>query len=767
MPVRNLDVYLRERKLVQTAPLSALAGTRLGIDVNYYVRTLLQDPDQREPLIASTGGLPLSLANRIESDLRQLDKAGIKPVFVFSGLPLASRPLPKGPNSQMERENHVKNEAWNYYEDGQVDRAVVALTQVRGGLWIDPNEVVRIFLRAFKHRFVEYVIAPYLASAQLAYLLRHPKGYIHAIWSDSETLLWSVDKVITSIEWSGNFTFLDKARVRQDLGMTPEQFLDVSLLAGCSLLRTFPPYADSFQIRAIIDIVRHLKTGIAACQQFRDSPQMKALGYTESFMRARLAVKFSLVLTTEGTCLPLPLVVPPQAAVVTATDVPSDLDEIFSPRLPDEVYYLLCRGMVSSSLVGYLTSGFIDERQPLADSPEYRRFIKDIITEGPTSPRCTTLALLTAGLHPQWAQKRVHAHYYFDQPYAPPQGAIVPTTDVLTQSLVEKCATWMVPHHVVSDELRRQSSSTIDLKLCIGTLEKEETAAYTKKEKAAKVLEKKDEIVANIIWRFLDVRGFVSASHQQTSMGKAFHAAGNSARVTDKLQESIYIVLELLRAGVVHGHRFGGPNAPLLSGGPSFGSDEEQSNTLLIMRVLSVVPLNFRPEQWAGPLSRELLVFNSFVKATSKALRQLLEAINVHILLTGNARRMRDDYLDMCISLPFQSDVNTGFGILAKTYLDAATIHFGDTITEENAGSDDVKQAKLSALQFVDQAFTGVKSPTQEVERGFRFWDAIMVAIRTLDQEQGPKPSVANTVIQPDIIEQFERADKWLRPMRP
>lgn len=77
-------------------------------------------------------------------------------------------------------------------------------------------------------------------------------------------------------------------------------------------------------------------------------------------------------------------------------------------------------------------------------------------------------------------------------------------------------------------------------------------------------------------------------------MGKAFHAACNFARVTDKLQEPIYIILELLRAGVVHGHRFGGPNAPVLSGGPSFGTDEEQSNTLLIMRVLSAIPLNFR-----------------------------------------------------------------------------------------------------------------------------------------------------------------------------
>jgi hypothetical protein len=262
-------------------------------------------------------------------------------------------------------------------------------------------------LRAFKHRFVEYVIAPYLSSAQLSYLLRHPKGYIHAIWSDSESLLWTVDRVITSIDWSGNFTFLDKQRVLADLGFTPDQFLDLCLLCGCSLSRTFPPIAESFAIRAAIDYIRQYKTGIATCQAWRDTPQMKAAGYTEAFMRARLAVKYALVLTTEGSCLPLPLVVPPPGANVTAADVPADLDELFSPRLPDELYFLLCRGMVSSSLVGCLTSGFINETQPLADSPEYRRFIKDIITEGPTSPKCTTLALLTASLNPQWATKRI------------------------------------------------------------------------------------------------------------------------------------------------------------------------------------------------------------------------------------------------------------------------------------------------------------------------------------------------------------------------
>lgn len=77
-------------------------------------------------------------------------------------------------------------------------------------------------------------------------------------------------------------------------------------------------------------------------------------------------------------------------------------------------------------------------------------------------------------------------------------------------------------------------------------------------------------------------------------MGKALHAACGAARVNDRFQESIYLVLELLRAGVVHGGKWGGPDAEPLSGGPSFGTEEEQSSTLLIMRVLSVLPLSFK-----------------------------------------------------------------------------------------------------------------------------------------------------------------------------
>ena len=243
---------------------------------------------------------------------------------------------------------------------------------------------------------------------QLAYLAKHPRGYIHAMYTATEELLWPTDRIITNIDWTthNTITFLDKPRLIADMGLTSDQFLDMCILAGSALSRTFPPFANDFSLKTILDLVKNYKSGIAVCQAWRQDNQVKAHAYIDTFMRARLAVKYSLVLTTEGNCVPLPMIIQPTPPVTTA-DVPADFDEIFSLRLPDELYYHICKGLISPQVVGWLTSGMVVEPQPLADSPEYRRFIKDVITEGHTAPRCTTLGLLTDALHPQWKQRRV------------------------------------------------------------------------------------------------------------------------------------------------------------------------------------------------------------------------------------------------------------------------------------------------------------------------------------------------------------------------
>ena len=94
-------------------------------------------------------------------------------------------------------------------------------------------------------------------------------------------------------------------------------------------------------------------------------------------------------------------------------------------------------------------------------------------------------------------------------------------------------------------------------------------------------------------------------------MARAMHSAIRQARLNDKFQDSLYLFLELVRAGAMHGNLWSGKP---FSGGPSFGTgglmsnpslavaddgnmcmaDDEKSCMLLVMRTLSIVPLKFK-----------------------------------------------------------------------------------------------------------------------------------------------------------------------------
>jgi len=380
-----------------------------------------------------------------------------------------------------------------------------------------------------------------------------------------------------------------------------------------------------------------------------------------------------------------------------------------------------------------------------------------VITDGQTGPRATALALISSVSHSFWNNRKVFGHFWFEQgtPHNHNQKAVQHYSHPTAQ-LAERVIGWHVPYSIVEEELRRQNSSTIDFALCLGATSSEKLAGRTKVKPNASQgpLDKKDELVANVICRFLELRGFLLNSHYHSPLARAMYVALKPARVNDKFQDPLYLFLELVRAGVMHGHLWSGR---AFSGGPSFGTDEEKSCMLLVMRVLSIVPLNFKAQPWSAPLSRELLVFNSFVRSLTRALRTLLEVTVLNMLLRGDARKAREDFLDIALSLPFQSEVNTGFGVLAKVYLDALThINNGTRVRDPNA--EGVKEAKGLALEICEETFPGVKYPKMEVERGFRFWDMALVAMRQLHSE--------GQVLQ-ELIDQFEAAEAWLAPMRP
>ncbi|KAI0664444.1 PIN domain-like protein [Cubamyces menziesii] len=288
MPIKHLDSYLSERKHLQTHPLSVLSDSRLGIDASYYLSTLIENPPSREPLLAATGGLPLALNTRIESDLRALEKYRIKPVFVFNGL-LPSRRTKQQQQQQFEQTEACKDrrEAWAKYEAGQED-AATKLFESRSNLhtW----DLWKIVLRVFKHRNVEFLVAPYVAWAQLIYLQRHQKSYIHAIYGPTDTLLYpGVDKVITSVDLvSANptFSYVQKRSILSDLSVSEDQFLDIGILLGFEHSPPFPATYHDQALKATVDMVKYYKSGYAAVSAVAEQPQVKAMQYPELYRYA-------------------------------------------------------------------------------------------------------------------------------------------------------------------------------------------------------------------------------------------------------------------------------------------------------------------------------------------------------------------------------------------------------------------------------------------------------------------------------------------------
>ena len=561
-----------------------------------------------------------------------------------------------------------------------------------------------------------------------------------------------VDKVILSLDFKKmTFDFVSKASVLAELKCNGEELLDTALLLGFDYCPTFPPLLDgsagphyapmgALHPRAVADFVKQYRTGVNACLAFQGHPQVSRapFPYLEQFCRARCLVKFSVVVSAEdGRVLPLPLALPsphsqkggPPGTVAAQgkpnSEIPSDLHEVFSHRLPDDLFLHVTRGLIGAQVIHSLTSGFVVEPPPFdnGETEDYRRFLKDVITEDPQSPRCVAIALACSNLNGFWMQRKISAVYW----YNPHVDCPIPHNSETTQQLIARVNNWNVPTLFIEEELRRQNSSTIDIALCLGATTSSQLAERTKTLRSASMppLEKKDEIVANVIWRMLELRGFLNHDHLHTSFARALYLGLRESRLNDRFQEPLYIALELLRANVLHANWYGGR---VLSGGPAIGETEsEKKNMLLVMRVFSLVPMVYKPSKWDAPLSRELLVFNSFVRSTTRSLRSLVEMIASSMLLRGDARRTaRDDYLlEISLSLPFTADTNTGLGIVIKCFLEGLITFHGKPVEEKEKASEEVVEAKEAVAEMLDGTFENVRNVKSELGRGFRFWSAV------------------------------------------
>ena len=245
MPIKSLESYLFERKLVNTSSIEILQNATIGIDVEHYLSRIYTF--KKEQFLSGIGGIPSSLKDYIHSDLQVFKEFNIKPVFIISGLGIQLQHNDYKTNELSPQEQHLENTWSKLNSKNQNPYGYNSLNNESFRLFTDPlplRPMINDLIKYFIEIDIDYMISPYDASFQLSYL--YQKNVIDSIYGSTDLLLTKIDKFILGMEFqSKDFRFIDKFKILNELNLTEKQFVDLSIMVGCKVqpttFPTFPP----------------------------------------------------------------------------------------------------------------------------------------------------------------------------------------------------------------------------------------------------------------------------------------------------------------------------------------------------------------------------------------------------------------------------------------------------------------------------------------------------------------------------------------------
>ncbi|EAW17575.1 MKT1 family protein [Aspergillus fischeri NRRL 181] len=702
--VRPLDEWASAR--TQSLPLSALKGAVVGIDASHYISQHLLHHSTREPLLVALGGFPFALKTNIERELQSFKELGVACLFVFNGLEFGKKD--QRPHVQTESLRAFE-QAWELYDQQQADQVVDAFS---GAGTPRPESLYRFLQRILYQNGVDFIVAPYSAAAQLSYLAKGSNPVIDAVFGPSEALLFGIDKLITRMDIeSSQFFWITKQTCQDEMGrLSNEQFLDFCLLLGSSFLRTFPGFENptfpgkSVSIRDALPIFNQAgRNALALCAQFEEDRRVQELQYADAYKRAFMTVKHHVIMDVDGKVAPM-----------DSENAPSDMHELIGQRLPEEIYFYLSKGVLGPEIPNYLTSGEVQISLPLGveDTEIYRQTVSSTLTPIRTQSIC----LLSNSLHRFYQTKVINIRTWFDEK------SDKSITLKTLPSVKETIQAWKIRSDQLPEGVKKLQSTSSPLKFAVRSLQDPEFGAKSlASSKDAQPLSSQDEILANVYWRFLQLRGYIDEKHRLTSWGVCLDQALSVLDPADNLEEATFLAVEMVRFGLLNSKEW----FSHVSGGPMRGSDEDKKFNILISRVACIAKIQHKNIGYSGPLSRQLLCYRSLISEVRSTLRNLIEVVLASLLLSGDASRDRNDWTEMSIKLPFIDDNDCGLGIAVRTYLDDLPLQADSTSPEARL---DVKSKGKDWFQHSD-------SFTSNLEKAFKLWDSVYKGTQNASKE--------------------------------
>lgn len=213
--------------------------------------------------------------------VRMLIHFGVIPYLVFDGDYLPSKAATEAERAARRAES--KRIGLELYRLGKISQAHKELQKA---VDVTPEMAGQLIVELRKLG-VQYVVAPYEADAQLAYLER--KGLIHSILSeDSDLLVFGAKSLLTKLDRYGECIEINRndftaCREISLVGWSDAEFRVMAILSGCDYL----PSINNMGLMTAYRLVRKYKTveKILRMLEFDGKYNVPA-GYLEAFRRA-------------------------------------------------------------------------------------------------------------------------------------------------------------------------------------------------------------------------------------------------------------------------------------------------------------------------------------------------------------------------------------------------------------------------------------------------------------------------------------------------
>jgi exonuclease-1 len=215
--------------------------------------------------------------------VRMLMYFGVTPYLVFDGDNLPSKAGTESDRAKKREES--RRRGLELYKAGKTSQAHQELQKA-----VDVTPfMARELIEELKRQNIQYVVAPYEADAQLAYL--EAKGIINGILSeDSDLLVFGAKRLLTKLDQHGDCVEINRAdfascREISLVGWSDAEFRRMAILSGCDYL----PSINKMGLKTAYRYIRKYKHAEKVLRMLQFEGQLTIpAGYLEKYRQAEL-----------------------------------------------------------------------------------------------------------------------------------------------------------------------------------------------------------------------------------------------------------------------------------------------------------------------------------------------------------------------------------------------------------------------------------------------------------------------------------------------